>query len=96
MAGLIGAPDFIYDDEALDNHYKTFNWQFNDTYATIVQKHSLWRQRTSSLNLLKPVDVSLFPMSATQVNAAYTFVKNALTIPAAILQAPFFKYDFPM
>jgi putative endopeptidase len=96
MVGLIGAPNFIYNDEELDTYYKNLNWLPNDSYATIVEKHSLWRQKTSSLNLLKPVDLSLFPMSSTTVNAAYTFVRNALTIPGAILQMPFFNAEFPM
>ncbi|KAI6184380.1 Phosphate-regulating neutral endopeptidase [Aphelenchoides bicaudatus] len=76
--------------------FGTLKWQPNDSYATIVQKHSLWRQHTSSLNLLKPVDTGLFPMTSITVNAAYTFVRNALTIPGAILQAPFFNTEFPM
>jgi predicted metalloendopeptidase len=96
MQGLIGAPNFIYDDEALDKHYESLELDPEDTYATIVHKHSVWRQSTASLNLLKPVDLSLFPMSSTTVNAAYTFVRNALTIPGAILQPPFFDTDRPM
>ncbi|KAI6226164.1 Neprilysin-1 [Aphelenchoides fujianensis] len=93
MEALVGAPDFIHDDAALDEHYKDLNWGPNDSYATMVQTHSQWRQATASLNLLKPVDRSLFPMSSTTINAAYTFVRNALTVPAAILQAPFFDAD---
>ncbi|KAI6194124.1 Neprilysin-1 [Aphelenchoides besseyi] len=93
MEALIGAPDFIYNDDELDKHYEGLIWEQNDTYAKMVQTHSQWRQATASLNLLKPVDRSLFPMSSTTINAAYTFVRNALTVPAAILQPPFFDSD---
>lgn len=50
-----------------------------DSYGGMVRKHSLWKMKQAAKGLLKPVDRFKLPMSATTVNAAYTFVKNALS-----------------
>ncbi|CAD5215709.1 unnamed protein product [Bursaphelenchus xylophilus] len=95
MIALVGAQTIAYNLTALDNYYSELNFSVDDTYGTMVRKHSLWKQKKAARDLLRPVDRYRLPMSATTVNAAYTFVKNALTIPSAILQPPFFDSKFP-
>ncbi|CAD5211350.1 unnamed protein product [Bursaphelenchus okinawaensis] len=95
MIVLVGAQKIVYNITAIDDFYKELNFTEEDTYGTIVRKHSLWKQKRAARDLLKPVDRYRLPMSATTVNAAYTFVKNALTVPSAILQPPFFGSKFP-
>ncbi|KAI1699239.1 peptidase family m13 domain-containing protein [Ditylenchus destructor] len=79
MLSLIGFPDFIYNDTQLDEYYANLTLNPEDDYATQVEKTSLWAQKKAS----------------AVVNAFYSSVKNAITFPAAILQAPFFDRSFP-
>uniref|UniRef100_A0A915CYY6 Endothelin-converting enzyme 1 n=1 Tax=Ditylenchus dipsaci TaxID=166011 RepID=A0A915CYY6_9BILA len=95
MLSLIGFPDFIYNDTALDEYYDNFTLSSMDDYATIVEKTSLWAQLKAFHRLIEPVERAEFGSSSAVVNAFYSSVKNAITFPAAILQAPFFDRAFP-
>ncbi|KAI1710050.1 peptidase family m13 domain-containing protein [Ditylenchus destructor] len=95
MLSLIGFPDFIYNDTQLDEYYGNLTLNPEDDYATQVEKTSLWAQKKAFRRLIEEVDRSEFGSSSAVVNAFYSSVKNAITFPAAILQAPFFDRSFP-
>ena len=54
------------------------------------------RARDEWLQLTKPISRARFGMNPSLVNAQYSSRQNAMTFPAAILQAPFFDFDYPM
>lgn len=95
MQSLIGYPDFVLNDAELDKYYETLRLSEGDTYAMMVQKTSRWSQLRSFHRLIEPVDRSEFGISSSTVNAFYSSLKNGITFPAAILQAPLFDRDFP-
>ena len=49
-----------------------------------------WQQLT------RPISRAKFTMNPSLVNAQYSSRANAMTFPAAILQEPFFDFDYPM
>ncbi|VDM30803.1 unnamed protein product [Toxocara canis] len=95
MQSLIGYPDFVESDKELDEYYKLLKLEPGETYASMVQKTSRWAQERSYRRLLEPVDKSEFGISSSTVNAFYSSLKNAITFPAAVLQAPLFDRSFP-
>ncbi|KAI6238023.1 Neprilysin-1 [Aphelenchoides fujianensis] len=92
---LIGFPDLAFNDTQLDEYYEKLIISEEDDYATLVHKYSLWAQQKAFRRLLEPVDRLEFSTSASTVNAFYSSVRNEITFPAAILQAPFFDASFP-
>ncbi|MFH4981384.1 hypothetical protein AB6A40_008093 [Gnathostoma spinigerum] len=95
MQSLIGYPDFIYNDTELDDFYRDLHINKNDSYATMVRKVSRWAQKRSFRRLLVPVDRTEFGIASSTVNAFYSSLKNGITFPAAVLQAPLFDSGFP-
>lgn len=67
----------------------------NDDYATLIHKYSVWLSQKQYRRLLEKVDRQEFGTSSSVVNAFYSSIKNGITFPAAILQAPFFDRAFP-
>ena len=60
-----------------------------DVYGNQVRAQAFnWAYRVGKRNA--PVDETEWAMTPQTVNAYYTFVKNEIVFPAAILQAPFF------
>uniref|UniRef100_A0A914DSZ3 Uncharacterized protein n=2 Tax=Acrobeloides nanus TaxID=290746 RepID=A0A914DSZ3_9BILA len=95
MTSLIGFPDFLYNDTGLDDYYVKLVFEPNDSFPAIVEKVAVWAQRRAFQRLTEPVDRTEFGTSSATVNAFYSAIKNAITFPAAILQAPFFDRDYP-
>jgi membrane metallo-endopeptidase-like protein 1 len=95
MQSLIGYPDFILNDTALDEYYDNLTLLDSDNYSEVIQKTTKWAQHKAFRRLLEPVDRSEFGTSSAVVNAFYSSVKNGITFPAAILQSPFFDRNFP-
>jgi membrane metallo-endopeptidase-like protein 1 len=95
MQSLIGFPDFLFNDTALDEYYDKLDFEPNDDYATMTRKSSLWAQHKAFRRLREAVDRSEFGTSSAVVNAFYSSIKNGITFPAAILQPPFFDRTFP-
>uniref|UniRef100_A0AC34FHN9 Uncharacterized protein n=1 Tax=Panagrolaimus sp. ES5 TaxID=591445 RepID=A0AC34FHN9_9BILA len=95
MQSLIGYPDFILNDTALDEYYDNLTLSDGDNYSEVIQKTTKWAQHKAFRRLLEPVDRSEFGTSSAVVNAFYSSVKNGITFPAAILQSPFFDRNFP-
>jgi len=95
MLSLIGYPDWIANDTALDEYYEQLELTDQDSYPKIIEKLTQWGQQRAFRKLIEPVDRSEFGVSSAVVNAFYSSLKNAITFPAAILQAPFFDRGFP-
>ncbi|RCN42007.1 peptidase family M13 [Ancylostoma caninum] len=95
MLRQIAYPDFILDDDKLDDHYSGFSVQEADSYSQMVGKLSRWSIEYGFKRLIKPVDRTEFNFNAAVVNAYYSSTSNSIKFPAAILQAPFFHHTFP-
>jgi predicted metalloendopeptidase len=95
MQTLLGYPEMLYNDTELDAYYDKLAVNDDDDYSTMITKYSGWVQRKSHHRLLEEVDRKEFGVSSATVNAFYSSIKNGITFPAAILQAPFFDRTFP-
>ncbi|KAJ1350444.1 hypothetical protein KIN20_006235 [Parelaphostrongylus tenuis] len=95
MLRQIGYPDFILDNEKLDDHYSGLSIEESDSYSEMMEKLSRWGIVFSFERLMKPVDRNEFDINPAVVNAFYSPTSNSIKFPAAILQAPFFHQTFP-
>ncbi|KAE9555968.1 hypothetical protein FO519_000824 [Halicephalobus sp. NKZ332] len=95
MSSLIGFPDFVLNDTALDEYYENLTIVEGEPYSTVTQKMIQWAQYKAFRRLKEEVDRNEFEKSSAEVNAFYSSVKNGITFPAAILQPPFFDRTFP-
>jgi predicted metalloendopeptidase len=86
LAGL--RPNIAYPDKWRD--YSALKTQPNDLIANVRASRAWARQRNLE-KLGKPVDREEWSMTPQTVNASYNPLLNAITIPAAILQPPFFN-----
>ncbi|MDQ2820132.1 MAG: M13 family metallopeptidase [Pseudomonadota bacterium] len=81
-------PNIAYPNTWRD--YSALKTQPNDLVANVRAARAWARQRNIE-KLGKPVDRDEWSMTAQTVNASYNPSLNAITIPAAILQPPFFN-----
>ncbi|CAJ0606418.1 unnamed protein product [Cylicocyclus nassatus] len=100
MLPLIAYPDFILDDEKLDQYYDGLNVHDNDSYSEMLEKVGRWKLESYFKQLIRPVDRSEFRYGVTDLNSAtvnayYLFTANSIRVPAAFLQAPHFHHTFP-
>ncbi len=86
LAGL--KPNIAYPDKWRD--YSAMKTQQNDLIANVRAVRAWSRQRNLE-KLGKTVDRDEWSMTPQTVNASYNPSLNAITIPAAILQPPFFN-----
>ncbi|CAI4228271.1 unnamed protein product [Auanema sp. JU1783] len=91
----IGYPDFILDDEKLDDWYKELQIEATDSYSQMINKQIRYATNFQYKRLLEPVDRTEFGANPATVNAFYSSIKNAIMFPAAILQVPFFHHSYP-
>ena len=81
-------PKIAYPDTWRD--YSSMQTQPNDLIAN-VRAARAWSRQQNLAKLGKPVDRDEWSMTPQTVNASYSPALNAITIPAAILQPPFFN-----
>lgn len=96
----VGYPDFIMNDTLLDQYHSWINNAVEkrpDTNYLDFTLDLVYFQWDTNLKQLETVpDRTSFLMSPTVVNAWYQPSRNSITLPAAILNPPFFQSDFPM
>ncbi|KIH67764.1 hypothetical protein ANCDUO_01907 [Ancylostoma duodenale] len=95
MLRHIAYPDFILDNEKLDDYYSGFTVQESDFYSDMVEKLLRWKLEYKFKRLIKPVDRNEYEFNPAEVNAYYEPSFNSINFPAAILQPPFFHHTFP-
>ena len=81
-------PKIAYPDKWRD--YSAMKTQPNDLIAN-VRAARAWGRQQNLAKLGKPVDRDEWSMTPQTVNASYSPALNSITIPAAILQPPFFN-----
>ena len=86
LAGL--KPKIAYPEKWRD--YSSMKTQPNDLIAN-VRAARAWGRQNNLDKLGKPVDRDEWSMTPQTVNASYSPALNSITIPAAILQPPFFN-----
>nr|WP_229223841.1 M13 family metallopeptidase [Duganella sp. sic0402] len=81
-------PKIAYPEKWRD--YSSMKTQPNDLIANVKAVRA-WSRKNNLDKLGKPVDRDEWSMTPQTVNASYSPLLNAITIPAAILQPPFFN-----
>ncbi|GBG31447.1 Endothelin-converting enzyme 1 [Hondaea fermentalgiana] len=88
----IGYPDFVMDDEALQQRYATLEISVTDYFSNLLSADALGLARVLD-RLGEPVDKTEWHMNPVEVNAYYSNANNELVFPAGILQPPLFHKD---
>ncbi|CAJ0605540.1 unnamed protein product [Cylicocyclus nassatus] len=96
----IAYPDFILDNEKLDQYYDGLDIRDNDSYSEMLEKVSRWDIECSFKRLPSPVNRSEYDnFNSVEVNGYYEPQSNSIApfsgFSAAILQAPLFHLTFP-
>ncbi|XP_057324223.1 endothelin-converting enzyme 1-like isoform X2 [Microplitis mediator] len=93
MKEFIGFPHWYDDPNAVDNYYKDIKPSIF-YFKNILMMFRL--SKTEELKLLRErVTNNKWVGSPVDVNAFYLYTTNSITIPAGILQVPFFEDDQP-
>jgi putative endopeptidase len=75
--------------------FRTYPFEVADDFFGNLRKAAAHEQSWWLAKAEKPVDPSLWFMTAHTVNAYYNPSQNEIVFPAGILQPPFFSKDFP-
>lgn len=90
---MIGYPDYITNNTALDDKYKKLD--ISQDYFGNNVRFNKWSLEENLSELGKPVKRDRWGMTPPTINAYYTPTKNQIVFPAGILQAPFFSLHHP-
>jgi len=90
---MIGFPDYIINNTALEEKYKDL--KVSDGYFENTLNFNSWVLDENLKKLYKPVEKNKWGMTPTTINAYYTPLKNQIVFPAGILQSPFFSLNRP-
>jgi len=93
MKTRIGYPEFIIDPLKLDLYYKNLNVT-NSSFQNELNIRKFDVDRNMK-KLSQTPDKTEWNNPPTEINAYYSLTKNAIFIPAGILQKPFYHYSFP-
>ncbi|XP_015119868.1 neprilysin-4 [Diachasma alloeum] len=92
MVYVIGHPDWLFDEKILNEYYEGIEMR-DDSYfdnmlsiARVISKTVIEEVHQSN-----EMNETYWATGPTDVNAIYTVVANHITIPAAILQFPFYE-----
>ncbi|KYN01734.1 Endothelin-converting enzyme 1 [Cyphomyrmex costatus] len=88
----IGFPTWLFDEEMLDEYYEGIDLTETKYLANMVQIVQVHLNNTwASLHDYNMFNESYWATDPTDVNAFHTFQLNHITIPAGILQFPFYE-----
>ncbi|GMS95257.1 hypothetical protein PENTCL1PPCAC_17432, partial [Pristionchus entomophagus] len=92
----VAFPDFILNNTQLDEKYASLNFDKDDSYYAMLDKVTDYsiRQQYAMLTA-KTADRTDFLGQTAVVNAWYAPELNSITLPAGILQQPFFDVNYP-
>lgn len=89
----IGYPEWILNNTELNEHYKRHRIRSN---GTSFFKNQLIMKRFKTDDLFETVNRHRFTLDVTEINnAQYNADMNALTVPAAQFEIPFFDPEYP-
>lgn len=97
MRTFIGFPEFINDAHQLDDYYYDFEIIENDYFGNVIRY--VQRELNESLVGLRQLNdytINSWASDPLEVNAYNWIQANAITVPAGILQFPFFGHDLQM
>ncbi|XP_025196930.1 membrane metallo-endopeptidase-like 1 isoform X2 [Melanaphis sacchari] len=97
MRTFIGFPEFITDPHDLDQYYYDIEVVENDYFGNVIRY--VQRQLNESLVVLRQLNdynINSWASDPLEVNAYNWIQANAITVPAGILQFPFFGHDLQM
>ncbi|KAJ1355849.1 hypothetical protein KIN20_013410 [Parelaphostrongylus tenuis] len=89
MLRQIGYPDFILDDEKLDNYYDGLCVEESDSYSQMMAKVTRWGIDFQFKRLMKPVDRNEFDFNPAIVNAYYSSTSNSISEQAQAITTSF-------
>jgi len=93
ITNMIGFPDYIINNTALQEKYKDL--KVTDKYFENTLNFNSWILDENLKKLYKPVEKNKWGMTPTTINAYYTPLKNQIVFPAGILQSPFYSLNRP-
>ncbi|XP_070559983.1 neprilysin-1-like [Ptychodera flava] len=94
MNRLIGYPDWIKDDEELNDYYKNYVFDSGKYFENYLQCEKEETQRNFEY-FRKPVDKLMWVTGPAIFNANYNPRTNSINLPAGILQSLFYHKDSP-
>lgn len=94
MKTFVGYPELISDSTQLDDYYSDYEVLENDYFGNVVRFVQMELNSTLvHLRLLNDYSISSWASVPLEVNAYNWIQANAITVPAGILQFPFFGHD---
>uniref|UniRef100_A0A0N5ANT2 Neprilysin n=1 Tax=Syphacia muris TaxID=451379 RepID=A0A0N5ANT2_9BILA len=91
----IAYPDFIFDNQKLDEYYSDLTFVDSDDYFAMRRKLLLFNYQLSFISLGTAVDRHDFLGPPATANAWYQPELNSITFPDGILMQPFFDLNWP-
>jgi predicted metalloendopeptidase len=92
----IAYPEFITNNTLLEAYYKDLQLSEDENFIlSQIRAEKMYFKQMFAYLLRKRVDREEFGSSSVLVNAWYQPQVNSITLPAAILQPPFFDPDWP-
>ncbi|TMS39545.1 hypothetical protein L596_006051 [Steinernema carpocapsae] len=93
----IAYPDFVANDAELIKYYEKLTFALNETdYFKITESVNVFNSKITFAQLTAgPNNRKDFAGEPGTTNAWYQPERNSITFPAAILQQPFYDYNFP-
>ncbi|XP_066603000.1 neprilysin-1 isoform X2 [Prorops nasuta] len=92
MLTEIGYPKWLFEKGKLDDYYKGINLKNTEYLDNLLQIVRLTSEEDSKmLHKLNDGNQSFWATDPTDVNAFHTFQVNQITVPAGILQFPFYE-----
>jgi len=94
MRTFVGFPEFINDPDKLDEYYYDFEVLENDYFGNVIRYvQREWTNNFIALRILNDYTINSWASNPLEVNAFNWIQANAITVPAGILQFPFFGHD---
>ncbi|XP_076756749.1 M13 family metallopeptidase neprilysin 3 isoform X2 [Xylocopa sonorina] len=94
ITDMIGYPDFILNQDELDERYKDLTIKQNEYFENNIRVNK-YNLRKNLEKLDQPVNRTTWIMTPPTVNAYYWPTKNQMVFPAGILQGPFYDMENP-